>query len=136
MHDHPESTTDSDDVQEFHNYDPHRAEKNVEVGDYYFKRSNYVAAESRYREALEYKPNDALATYRLATALERLGKVAAARQNYQSYLKILPSGPYARESKEALQRLASAGPEPANSAETKKVAKYSKSTSELVKKPR
>ena len=135
MHDHPESTTTPDDVQEFHNYDPHRAEKNVEIGDYYFKLSNYIAAESRYREALEYKPNDAVATYRLATALDHLGKVAAARQNYQTYIKILPLGPYAKESKDALQRLASAAPETANSAEKRKEAKYSKATSQLVKKP-
>ena len=134
MQEHPESTTSPDDVQEFHNYDPHRAEKNVEVGDYYFKLANYGAAESRYREALEYKPNDAVATYRLASALDHLGKVGAARESYQAYLKILPTGPYARESKDALQRLASAEPETAGSAEKRKEAKYSKSTSQLVKK--
>ena len=93
------------DVQEMHRYDPHRAEKNVEVGDYYMKRKNYRAAESRYREALDYKPNDAIATFRLAVVLEKTGELEEARQRYQEYLKILPQGPFAAESKKALERL-------------------------------
>ena len=40
------------DVQEFHPYDPHRASKDIEVGDFYFKKKNYGAALERYREAL------------------------------------------------------------------------------------
>ncbi len=44
------------DVQEFHPWDPHKAAKNVEVGDFYFKRKNYRAALDRYKEALIYKP--------------------------------------------------------------------------------
>jgi hypothetical protein len=36
-------------VSEFHQWDPHKAAKSVEVGDFYFKRKNYRAAEERYR---------------------------------------------------------------------------------------
>ncbi len=93
------------DVQELHRWDPHRAEKDVEVGDFYFKRQNYVAAESRYAEALHFKPNDAVATFRLAEAQEKLGKIAQARQNYQAYLKILPKGEFAPLAQKALVRL-------------------------------
>src|SRR5262249_5596345 len=46
-------------------WDPHKAAKDVEVGDYYFKRKNYRVVEDRYREALRYKDNDAIAIYRL-----------------------------------------------------------------------
>ena len=60
-------------ITEFHTWDPHKAAKNVEVGDFYFKRKNYRAAEDRYREALRYKENDAVATIRLAECLEKLG---------------------------------------------------------------
>ena len=77
----------------------------MEVGDYYMKRKNYRAAESRYREALEYKPNDAIATFRLAVVLEKTGELEEARQSYQEYLKILPQGPFAAEAKKALERL-------------------------------
>lgn len=98
---------DNSDVQEMHPYDPHRAEHNVEVGDYLMKRKSYRAAESRYREALEYKPNDAIATFRLAAVLEKMGALEEARQRYQEYLKILPHGPLAVDAKKALERLKS-----------------------------
>ena len=61
------------DVQEMHPWDPHKAAKDVEVGDFYFKRKNYHAALERYKEALIYKPNDALANFRLAECLEKTG---------------------------------------------------------------
>jgi len=93
------------DVQELRPYDPHKADKDVEVGDFYFKRKNYAAAESRYAGALLWKPNDAVATFRLAEAQEKLGKIAEARKNYQSYLKILPRGEYAAKAQQALARL-------------------------------
>ena len=44
--------------------------KDVEIGDYYFKRENYKGALSRYCEALQYKPNDAVANFRIAESLE------------------------------------------------------------------
>ena len=101
-----------------HAWDPHRAAKNVEVGDYYFKRKNYKAAEDRYREALFYKDNDAIATYRLAICLEKLGRPDEAQKEYESYLQILPHGPEAEASQKAIERLkataASAKPAPHN----------------------
>lgn len=86
-------------------WNPHRAEKDIEVGDYYFKEKNYRGAESRYRDALLYKPNDAVATFRLAQITERTGRVIEAQQYYQNYLKILPHGPYASDCRKALERL-------------------------------
>ncbi len=93
------------DVEEFHPWDPHRAMKDVEVGDFYFKRGNYSAAESRYAEALQWKPNDAIATFHLAQSQEKLGKVSDALKNYQGYLKILPQGEFAEDAKKSIERL-------------------------------
>ncbi|HWY23194.1 MAG TPA: tetratricopeptide repeat protein [Candidatus Acidoferrum sp.] len=92
-------------VSEFHTWDPHKAAKSVEVGDFYFKRKNYRAAEDRYREALRYKDNDAMATFRLAVCLEKLRILDDARAEYESYLKILPHGPEAMEAQKAIDRL-------------------------------
>ncbi len=92
-------------ITEFHTWDPHKAAKSVEVGDFYFKRKNYHAAEERYREALRYKDNDAIATIRLAVCLEKLGILDDARAEYESYLKILPHGPQAAEAQKAIDRL-------------------------------
>jgi tetratricopeptide (TPR) repeat protein len=106
---HPESESSPDEdtfgVMEVKKWDPHKAEKNVEVGDYYFKQKNYVAAISRYREALEYKPKDAIATFRLAQALEKTGESQEALQNYQEYLRILKNGPLAAEAKKGVERM-------------------------------
>lgn len=92
-------------IQEFHPWDPHKAQKDIEVGDFYFKRENYWAALDRYQEALYYKNNDALATFRLAVCQEKVGQSEDARKSYQAYLKILPEGPFAAEAKKALVRI-------------------------------
>jgi tetratricopeptide (TPR) repeat protein len=96
----------SADVQEFHPYDPHRAAKDIEVGDFYFKKRNYRAALERYREALFYKPNDALANFRMAQSFEKLNQSDEAAGHYQEYLRILPNGPLSAEAKKALEKLA------------------------------
>jgi len=95
------------DVNEAQLWNPHKAAKDIEVGDFYFKKKNYRAAEDRYRGALMYKHNDATATFRLAESLERLERPAEARQEYENYLQILPNGPEAEAAKKALERLKS-----------------------------
>ena len=97
-------------VQEFKPWNPHKAEKDVEVGDFYFKRKNYRAAVDRYREALYYKNNDAAATFKLAICQEKLGEIEDARQGYENYLKILPEGPFAEEAHRGVERLKAQAP--------------------------
>lgn len=98
-------TLSSGGITDLRSWDPHKAAKNVEVGDFYFKRKNYRAAEARYRDALRYKDNDAIATIRLAVCLEKLGILDDARAEYESYLKILPHGPQAGDAQKAIERL-------------------------------
>ncbi|HJT71645.1 MAG TPA: tetratricopeptide repeat protein [Terriglobales bacterium] len=108
---HPLSGTKIDDdepasdVQEMHPWNPHKAAKDVEVGDFYFKRKNYKAAIERYKDALIYKPNDAIAQFRLAESLDKTGNSGEAVEHYQEYLKILPHGPYSEDAQKALARL-------------------------------
>jgi len=92
-------------VQEFHPWNPLKAARDVDVGDFYFKRKNYKAALERYKEALYYKDNDAVASFRLAVCQEKLGDKAEARKYYEQYLKILPEGPFAKEAHAALDKL-------------------------------
>ena len=88
-----------------HPWDPHKAAKDFDVGDCSFKKKHYSAAERRYREALYYKDNDAIATYHLALCLEKLDRPGEAREQYGNYLKILPHGPEAENAKKAIERL-------------------------------
>jgi tetratricopeptide (TPR) repeat protein len=95
----------SPDVQEFHPWDPHKALKDIEVGDFYLKRKNYRAALDRYREALVWKPNDAIANFRMAQCFEKLNQPEEARTHYEEYLKILPHGPLSEEAQKGLEKL-------------------------------
>jgi tetratricopeptide (TPR) repeat protein len=111
--DHPFSdTSDPDaeadtpgDTQEVHPWDPHKAAKDIEVGDFYFKRKSYGAALARYQDALLWKDNDAEANFRLGQCFEKVNNPTEAAAHYQTYLKILPYGPYAVEAQKALDRL-------------------------------
>ena len=95
----------SPDVREFHPWDPHKALKDIEVGDFYFKRKNYRAALDRYQEALVWKPNDAIANFRIAQCFEKLNQPQEARNHYEEYLKILPHGPLSAEAQKGLEKL-------------------------------
>jgi tetratricopeptide (TPR) repeat protein len=93
------------DVQEFHPWDPHKAAKDLEVGDFYFKRKNYRAALARYQDALVWKNNDAMANFRMAQCFEKLNHPQEAASGYEEYLKILPHGPLSEDAHKALEKL-------------------------------
>lgn len=92
-------------VHELYPYDPHKAAKDIEVGQYYLKHKNYRAALDRFNEALLYKPNDAEATYRLAQTQEKVELYALAYQNYRGYITIYKEGPYVKDAQEAMKRI-------------------------------
>jgi len=100
----PEDEPEAD-VQEMHPWNPYRAMKDDEVGDYYFKRKSYRAALARYQDALIWKEKDAVANFRMAQCYEKLDQPDQAIPHYEEYLKILPDGPYAKEARKALQKL-------------------------------
>ena len=102
----PEDMTDITGVQEMHPWNPYRAAKDDEVGDYYFKTGNYKGALARFQDALIYKDNDAVANFKMAECYEKLGQPDEAIPHYQAYLKILPEGPLSKQAKKALKKLA------------------------------
>jgi tetratricopeptide (TPR) repeat protein len=100
----PPPTTNKDEGT-FLPYDPHKAEKDVEVGNYYLRHKNYRAALERFNDALTYKSNDAEATFGLAVTQEKLDLLNQAYQSYRAYLKIMDSGPHAKECHDAINRI-------------------------------
>jgi len=106
------------DVQEMHPWNPYRAMKDDEVGDYYFKLKNYKAALARYQDALIWKEKDAVANFRMAQCYEKLDQPDQAIPHYEEYLKILPGGPYAKDARKALQKLKRADAKNETSAKT------------------
>jgi tetratricopeptide (TPR) repeat protein len=102
---HPDTAGD---VEEMHPWNPYRAVKDDEVGDFYFKQKNYKAALARYQDALDYKPNDAIANFRMAQCYEKLSQPDQSVAHYQEYLRILPEGPFSKQAKKALEKLEAA----------------------------
>ena len=100
-----DDASEPDDVQEMRPYDPHKAAKDVEVGQYYLKQKNYRAALERFNDALLYKPKDADAIIGLAQTQDKLELSTPAYGNYRAYLEILPNGPLAKQAQEAIKRL-------------------------------
>lgn len=80
----------------------------MEVGDFNFKNKSYRGAELRFRDALNYKPNEPEAIFKLAESLNKLGESSEASENYEKYLSLQPDGVYAANSRAALQRLSNA----------------------------
>jgi len=101
----PEDMTDMTGVQEMHPFNPYRAAKDDEVGDFYFKQGNYKGALARFQDALIYKDNDAVANFKIAQCYEKLGQPEEAIPHYQAYLKVLPEGPFSKQAKKALKKL-------------------------------
>jgi tetratricopeptide (TPR) repeat protein len=82
-----------------------QAAKDIDVGFYYLNEKNYVAAESRLKEAVELKPDAAPAYIGLGQAQQKLGKTADARQSYEAFLKLTPDSPDADKVRTALASL-------------------------------
>lgn len=105
---HPGADIDNeppDDVTEAKSWNPHEADKDVEVGIFYFKRENYKAAEARFRDALTWQDNHAEAMYRLGQTLQKEGRLLEAKMYYNRYLRILPEGAFAADSRKEIGKI-------------------------------
>jgi Tfp pilus assembly protein PilF len=85
--------------------DERKGAKSREVAEFYVEHANYRAAESRFREALQYNPNDAKAVFELAECLEKLKRVDEAIAEYQLCIDEQPPNSYTERARKALQRL-------------------------------
>jgi tetratricopeptide (TPR) repeat protein len=84
--------------------------QDMEIGTYYFRKKNYRGAMFRFRHALDSKPGEPEAKFKLAESLDKLGKNAEAVEAYETYLEIQPSGGHAAEARGALEQLRSPRP--------------------------
>jgi tetratricopeptide (TPR) repeat protein len=71
-------------------WDPLRAEKDLEVGQYYMKRGDLDAAIDRFQDATTAKPGYAIPFRFLAEAQEKRGLKKQAIKSYQRYLDLFP----------------------------------------------
>ena len=71
-------------------WDPLRAEKDLEVGKYYMKKGDVDAAIDRFEDATTAKPGYAIPFLYLGEAYEKKGKRKPAVKAYQRYLDLYP----------------------------------------------
>jgi tetratricopeptide (TPR) repeat protein len=71
-------------------WDPLRAEKDLEVGQYYMRKGDLDAAIDRFQDATTAKPGYAIPFRYLAEAQEKKGLKKQAIKSYQRYLDLYP----------------------------------------------
>jgi tetratricopeptide (TPR) repeat protein len=72
------------------NWDPQRADKDMEVGKYYMRKGDIDAAIDRFEDATEAKPGYAIPFLYLGEAYEKKGKKKLAVKAYQRYVDLYP----------------------------------------------
>jgi Flp pilus assembly protein TadD len=88
-----------------YSFNPLQSEKDVRVGNYYFRAGNYRAAEGRYRDATKWNGDNGDAWRRLAGAAEKTKDSATAKEAYAKYLELQPDSKDAAGVRKKLAKL-------------------------------
>jgi tetratricopeptide (TPR) repeat protein len=86
-------------------FNPLQAEKDVRIGNYYFKKGSYRAAALRFRRATKWNEGYAEAWLRLGEAEEKQKDGKAAHEAYAKYLELSPEAKNAPEIRKKLEKL-------------------------------
>jgi tetratricopeptide (TPR) repeat protein len=86
-------------------WDPLRAEKDLEVGQYYMRRGDWDAAIDRFQDAIEAKPGYAIPFRSLGEAQEKKGLKKPAIKSYQRYLDLVPRADDADKIRKKIEKL-------------------------------
>jgi len=76
---------------------PVLAERNISIGNFYYKKKNYQAAIQRYLEAIEYQPDSYQAYDALTRAYEKTGEIEKAERAYKEFIGKNPDSPKSPE---------------------------------------
>ena len=92
-------------IQEQYSFNPVKSNKDVSVGEFYFKKNDYKAAAGRFREATKWNDGNAEAWLRLGDAEEKMHDAKAAREAWEKYLMLAPDAKNSAEVRKKLERL-------------------------------
>ena len=81
---------------------PLESERNIRVGNYYWRKGKFRGALQRYERATKFNPNSAEAFYKVGEAEEKLQNQEAARLAFQKVVKLSPDSKLGREAKKKL----------------------------------
>jgi tetratricopeptide (TPR) repeat protein len=88
-----------------YSFNPLQAEKEVRVGEYYFKKGSYRAAALRFREATKWNQGYGEAWLRLGETAEKQKDTKTAKEAYAKYLEVAPDAKDATEIRKKLEKL-------------------------------
>jgi tetratricopeptide (TPR) repeat protein len=71
-----------------YSFNPLQAEKEMRIGNFYFRKKSYKAAAQRFREATRWNTNLAEAYFRLGEAEEKQKDWKPAREAYEKFLEV------------------------------------------------
>lgn len=100
----PSPATEGD-VSEFTEWNPLKANKDIEVGTYYFKHGNYYAAIDRFEEAARLQPGLALPYEKLGETYEKMKELPMAVASYRKYLELFRAAPDAKKIQKRIEGL-------------------------------
>lgn len=86
-------------------FNPVKSKRDVEVGNFYFKKGDYKGASDRFRDATKWNDGNAEAWLRLGEAEEKKQDRGAAKDAYTKYLQLAPDAKNVAEVKKRLGRL-------------------------------
>jgi tetratricopeptide (TPR) repeat protein len=86
-------------------FNPVQSNKDLMVGNEYFKKGNYKAASARFRSATQYNDANATAWLRLAEADEKQDFTKEAHDAYERYLQLSPTAKNSAEIRKRLEKL-------------------------------
>jgi tetratricopeptide (TPR) repeat protein len=85
-----------------YSFNPLEADKDLKVGLYYYRKGNYKAAMSRFREATLWNPTFAEAFLRLGESAEKLKDKKIEHEAYEKYIALAPTEKQAEAIKKKL----------------------------------
>ena len=88
-----------------YSFNPLQANKELQVGNEYFKKHSYKAAAMRFREATKWNANLAEAWLRLGEAEEKRRNGKDAKEAYTKYLELAPEAKGAAEIRKKIAKL-------------------------------
>ena len=100
----PKEEDESLSVKEY-SFNPLQAQKEIRVGNYYFKKGSYRAAAMRFREATKWNAGDSEAWLRLAEAAEKQKDDKTVKEAYTKYLELTADAKNAAEIRKKLEKL-------------------------------
>jgi tetratricopeptide (TPR) repeat protein len=86
-------------------WDPLRADRDMQVGEYYLHKGDVDAAIDRFQDAILAKPGYGLPFRFLGEAQEKKGYKKPAIKSYQRYLDLMPKADDAEKIKKKLEKL-------------------------------